>query len=48
MLTDQIQFGVFHSISLVYRYTEIYNEMCKWWETTLRIQAVNRKGKTNA
>ena len=48
MLTDQIQFGVFHSTFLVYKYAHAYDEMCKWWETTLRIQAVNRKGKTNA
>lgn len=45
MLTHLPQFGVFHSTSLVYKYMALYDEMCEWWETTQRIQAINRKKK---
>ena len=45
MLTNQPQFGVFHSTFLVYRYIEVYDKMCKWWETTLRIQTTNKENK---
>ena len=43
MLTNQPQFGVWHSIGLVYRYIAIYDEMCEWWDKTLEIQEINRK-----
>ena len=43
MLTDQIQFGIFDSTFKVYRAIAIYDEMCRWWDNLLRVQALNRR-----